>query len=167
MDLATAPYGGSRFPVEARMAGRTFARFHLDLAAGDPVLDPLEEIQGRDWLAFAGIAPPTFTLISKEQQFAEKLHAYTLPRKGITNTRVRDLLDMALLFHLGMSRDHAQKAVFAVFEKRGTHLPPKTIPSPPKDWTASFTALANECGMDPDIRVATGIVAHYYANLSE
>jgi hypothetical protein len=30
MDLTAAPYGGARYPVEARMDERTFARFHLD-----------------------------------------------------------------------------------------------------------------------------------------
>lgn len=29
MDLDAAPYGGARYPVEARMDGRTFARFHF------------------------------------------------------------------------------------------------------------------------------------------
>ena len=30
MDLTAAPYGGARYPVEARMDERIFARFHLD-----------------------------------------------------------------------------------------------------------------------------------------
>jgi hypothetical protein len=80
--LDAAPYGGGRFPVEARMAGRVFARFHIDVGVGDAVLDPLEDILARDWLGFAGIPPRTFPSIGREQQFAEKLHAYTLPRKG-------------------------------------------------------------------------------------
>ena len=33
LDLTAAPYGGARYPVEARMDERIFARFHLD--AGD------------------------------------------------------------------------------------------------------------------------------------
>ena len=32
MDLTAAPYGGARYPVEARMDERVFARFHLDAA---------------------------------------------------------------------------------------------------------------------------------------
>ena len=34
-DLDAAPYGGARFPVEARLAGRTFAKFHLDVSRGE------------------------------------------------------------------------------------------------------------------------------------
>jgi hypothetical protein len=42
-------------------------------------MEPLEVIEGRDWLGFAGIASPSLDLIPREQQFAEKLHAYNLP----------------------------------------------------------------------------------------
>ena len=42
MDLTAAPYGGARYSVEARMDGRTFARFHLDVGIGDVAMQPLE-----------------------------------------------------------------------------------------------------------------------------
>jgi hypothetical protein len=80
MDLDGAPYGGARYPVESIMGGRTFVKFHLDVGIGDVVLDPPEQARMRDWLGFAGIAPPDVPMIQREQQFAEKLHAYTLPR---------------------------------------------------------------------------------------
>jgi hypothetical protein len=44
MDLTAAPYGGARYPVEARMDERIFARFHLDAGIGDVVMRPLETI---------------------------------------------------------------------------------------------------------------------------
>ena len=100
-DLDAAPYGGARFPVEARLDGRIFVGFHLDVGIGDAVMEPLEVIEGRDWLGFAGIASPSLYMIPREQQFAEKLHAYTLPRQGAANTRVRDLVDMVLLIQSG------------------------------------------------------------------
>jgi hypothetical protein len=40
-DLNQAPEGGARFPVDARLDGRTFVRFHVDLGVGDEVLGPL------------------------------------------------------------------------------------------------------------------------------
>src|SRR6266478_2419718 len=55
MDLTAAPYGGARYPVEARMDERIFARFHLDAGFGDVVMRPLETIKCRDWLGFAAI----------------------------------------------------------------------------------------------------------------
>jgi len=37
LDLIAASYGGARYPVEARMDERIFARFHLDAGIGDVV----------------------------------------------------------------------------------------------------------------------------------
>ena len=90
-ELDGAPEGGSRYPVEARMDGRVFARFHVDIGIGDEVMEPVEVVEGRDWLGFGGIAPPSFPIISREQQFAEKLHAYSLPREDRVNTEHQTL----------------------------------------------------------------------------
>jgi hypothetical protein len=38
LDLDAAPYGGARYPVEARLDGKIFARFHLDAGIGDAVI---------------------------------------------------------------------------------------------------------------------------------
>src|SRR5882762_7598640 len=100
-ELDGAPEGGSRYPVEARMDGREFARFHVDVGVGDEVLEPVDVVEGRDWLGFGGIAPPSVPVISREQQFAEKLHAYSLPRRERVNTRTKDLIDMLLLIAQG------------------------------------------------------------------
>ena len=81
LDLDNAPYGGYRFPVEARMAGRVFIKFEVDVAAGDTWLEPHERVKTPDWFGFAGIEAPMIPVISQEQQFSEKVHAYTLPRK--------------------------------------------------------------------------------------
>ena len=55
MDLTAAPYGGARYPIEARMDDRIFARFHLDAGIGDVIMQPLETLVCKDWLGFAGI----------------------------------------------------------------------------------------------------------------
>jgi predicted nucleotidyltransferase component of viral defense system len=82
LTLDQAPDGGARFPVDARIDGRSFVKFHVDLGAGDEVLEPLDEIVGEDWLGFAGIMPTAVPALSVEQHWAEKLHAYTRPREG-------------------------------------------------------------------------------------
>ena len=96
-DLDGAPEGGLRYPIQARMDGRDFARFHADVGVGDEVIEPLDLVTGEDWLSFGGVPPPSFPIISAEQQIAEKLHAYTLPRGERVNTRTKDLIDMVLL----------------------------------------------------------------------
>lgn len=94
MTLDQAPEGGARFPVDARLDGRTFVSFHVDLGVGDEIIEPLDELVGEDWLGFGGIAPAVAPVLSKEQHWAEQLHAYTRPRPGTANSRVRDLLDL-------------------------------------------------------------------------
>lgn len=74
----------------ATLDGRRFARFHLDLGMGDTQREPCEWITPRDWLGFAGIEPGRFPSISREEHFAQKLHAYTLPRSDRMNTRVKE-----------------------------------------------------------------------------
>ena len=64
-NLDGAPEGGSRYPVEARMDGREFARFHVDVGIGDEVLEPVDVVEGRDWLRFGGITPPSVPVISR------------------------------------------------------------------------------------------------------
>jgi hypothetical protein len=66
MDIAAAPYGGARYPVEVRMEGRIFAKFHLDADIGDIVIHPVERIETRAWLAFAGIEGSQVQLIARE-----------------------------------------------------------------------------------------------------
>jgi flagellar motility protein MotE (MotC chaperone) len=86
-ELNQAPEGGARFPVDARLDGRTFIKFHVDLGVGDEVLEPVESVEGDDWLGFAGIAAAVVPVLSIEQHWAEKFHAYTRPRET-PNSRV-------------------------------------------------------------------------------
>jgi hypothetical protein len=152
LDLDAAPYGGSRYPVEAQMAGRRFANFHLDVSAGDVLREPFEILEGQDWLGFAGIAKARLPAISREEQFAEKLHAYTLPRTGRPNTRVKDLVDMVLLSDSGtMDRTRLAENIQTTFRRRGTHVVPAFLPEPQASWSKPFGELAAECGMDSNM----------------
>lgn len=167
VDLDAAPYGGARFPVEARMDARIFARFHLDVGIGDVVMQPLEVVECRDWLGFAGIGPPRVGTIPREQQIAEKLHAYTLPR-STSNSRVKDLVDLALL--IGAARPSTQRVVEALhltFERRKTHTLPSTLSPPPEDWQGRFGALATECGIPSDMASAFVDVQAFFGRVLE
>src|SRR5271169_4715433 len=104
------------------MAGRRFAGFHLDVSAGDVLREPFEILEGKDWLGFAGIAKAKLPAISREEQFAEKLHAFTLPRIGRPNTRVKDFVDMVLLLDSGkMDQARLEENIKATFRRRATH----------------------------------------------
>jgi hypothetical protein len=57
-------------------------------------------------------------MISVEQQFAEKLHSYTLPREQI-NTRTKDLIDLILLLNQeNRSPESFQNSLRRVFKPR-------------------------------------------------
>jgi hypothetical protein len=158
-DLDAAPYGGARFPVEARLDGRVFVGFHLDVGIGDAVMEPLEVIEGRDWLGFAGIASPSLYMIPREQQFAEKLHAYTLPRPGAMNSRVRDLVDMVLLIKSAtLAHNKVTEAIRLTFERRKTHSLPDTLPVPPAEWQNPYRALARECDLSGQLEEAFAVL---------
>jgi len=166
MDLDGAPYGGSRYPVEATMAERTFAKFHMDVGIGDVVLDPPEHVQTRDWLGFAEIPPASVPMIQREQQFVEKLHAYTLPRAGTVNSRVRDLVDMILLIQSGtLAVSASAEAVLRTFDRRGTHAIPIALEPPPPDWSAPFERMADECKLDHSVTKAFVELRRFYATL--
>jgi len=166
LDLENAPYGGHRFPVEARLAGRMFIRFNIDLAYGDVWLGSREFVATRDWLGFAGIRPPRIPVISREQQFAEKLHAYTLPRER-TNSRVKDLVDLVLLIQMGgMGKARVRKAVEMTFQRRETHPVPKELPDPPELWQRPFNALAKSVGLALNLEEAISRVREFYRSFN-
>ena len=165
MDLTAAPYGGARYSVETRMDGRIFARFHLDAGIGDVVIQPLETVECHDWLGFAGIEKPRVRMISREQQFAEKVHAYTLPRSS-PNSRVKDLVDMALLIADNqLDRRRVINALHLTFDRRGTHALPTNLSVPPPDWQTPFRALAEECGLQTDIAAVFDNVREFLENV--
>jgi hypothetical protein len=154
LDLENAPYGGWRFPVEVRLAGYVFIRFAIDVAAGDLWLEPHDLAQTTDWLGFAGIEAPSVPVISREQQFAEKLHAYTRPRQT-PNSRVKDLVDLLLLVRMqGISPQKIKITSEKTFSRRGTHSFPPAFSLPAANWSSPFRKLARECGMKIELSQA-------------
>lgn len=152
MDLDGAPYGGSRYPVVANLDGRLFARFHLDLGLGDIQREPWEWTESKDWLGFAGIEAGRFPSISREEHFAQKIHAYSLPRSDRANTRVKDLVDLVLLINSEpMDLERLQRDMIDTFQRRMTHPVPMELEAPPDFWKPIFSKLAAECLIDGNI----------------
>lgn len=167
MDLENAPYGGSRFPVDASLGDRSFEKFSLDVGVGDVWIEPLEELSSRPWLEFAGISSVSFPAISKEQQFAEKIHAYTLPRpEGTTNSRVKDLVDMVLLIGTeSIDQERLASAIQATFKRRETHQFNSQLNAPPDQWKLRFEELASECSISTDVTSAFQLVQKFILEL--
>jgi hypothetical protein len=165
LTLDNAPYGGFRYPVVSHVAGRLFVQFHLDVGV-DFLVANTETIMASDWLDFCGISAPFVRMISVEQQIAEKIHAYTLPREHRMNSRVKDLIDILLLTR---TREpdlcHLALVLLQVFQLRKTHPAPPCLLPPPIDWTRPYASLASECGLETDIATAFQEVSSIYLNI--
>lgn len=166
-ELQGAPDGGARFPVNALLAGRSFAKFHLDVGFGDPVLSAPEELVGQDYLGFAGIPPARASAIPRSQQFAEKVHAYTRPWTDRPNTRVKDLVDLVLFLTVDTpSIDEVRTALQRTFELRATHKIPESLPAPPEDWRTVYDEMAKEAQLVPaDIDIGFNLLTQFWVKV--
>jgi predicted nucleotidyltransferase component of viral defense system len=162
IDLENAPYGGARYPVSALVDKKLYVRFQLDVGA-DFLLDKVESIQGANWLEFCGIPAPVIPMISIEQQFAEKMHAYTLFRGQRANSRPKDLIDMVLLLDMKNPKpDEMLRALQKVFKKRDTHPLPKRLDPPPAVWNDQFIEMAAECGLSQNMQESFEKISEFF-----
>ncbi|TVQ77605.1 MAG: nucleotidyl transferase AbiEii/AbiGii toxin family protein [Bradymonadales bacterium] len=168
MDLDAAPYGGARFHINLILDDRSFEKFHLDIGIGDAVIEPLDELTPRNWLDFAGFESQKYPSLSKEQQLAEKIHAYTLPRSSDReNSRVKDLIDMLLFIELNsLNLKFLKTAIDETFKQRETHNFKPELPQPPASWARPFAKLAKECSLTTDLEKAYEIVRTYVLRLN-
>ena len=111
---------------------------------------------------------PKLPAISREEQFAEKLHAYSLPRGGRPNSRVKDLVDLVLLVESGtLDRNRVGQCVEATFRRRDTHRVPSSLEPPPQTWAGPFADLASKCGLSHDLAAAFSRIAEFFSNLHQ
>ena len=115
-------YDGLRFRAEGKLAGKVYGQpFGVDVGFGDPIIGEPDLVVAEDTLAFAGIPPPTLRLYPIETHLAEKIHAYTMPRKR-PNSRVKDLPDIALLATIqALEAKQVRAALEQTFAFRKTH----------------------------------------------
>lgn len=144
------PPGSIRFSVEARLDGRPFTGFVLDVGQGDTPLGEPEWREGSADLEFAGIPTTKMAVYPLADHFAEKLHAYTRPREK--KTRVKDLLDLSLILEALADElppgAKMRRTIEATFDRYGTHDLPDPMPEPPESWKGPFEAAAEELGLE-------------------
>lgn len=138
-------YEGFRFDVTATIAAKPYADpFGVDLAYADVVHGAPVELVGSDFFSFLGAAPVRVRGYPAGSHLAEKLHAYTLPRKH-PNSRLKDLADMALIATMeGHVATDLAAAIHETFAFRGTHDAPSRLPDPPAEWEARYLRMAKE-----------------------
>ena len=144
-DMAGRP--GWRFPVDVRLAGRSFASVRIDVVArAEEITDAIEPLTFSSALAFAGLAPSvTVPAIDTAQHAAEKFHALTRIYGDRPNTRVKDLVDLVLLTELNLiDLTRLPDRVRKVFRVRATHPMPAELPEPPSAWRDDYLGLIEE-----------------------
>jgi hypothetical protein len=147
--------GAVRYRARAELAGRLFEQVTLDIGFSDALGWQPERLRVPDLLSFAGIEAIEVPTLPLEQHVAEKVHAYTRSYgEGRQSSRVKDLVDLVLIKQ-SMTLDAARlrAALVGVFEARGQQTLPSSFPPPPKDWGVAFRKLADEVGIDPDIKI--------------
>ncbi len=156
---------GWRFPVESRLAGRTFAKVKMDVVARMDEISATERVTLPGLLDFAGLPPVEVEIVDKKQHFAEKLHAYSKDYGDRPNTRVRDIVDMVLLIEDGLQPDaDLYVAVDHVFAVRDTHQIPVDLPDPPLVWEERYEELAQDLDISPKtLDVAVPTVRSFWA----
>lgn len=141
-------YDGLRFRAECLIAGKAYGRpFGVDVAFADPIQGEPLTVIADNALGFAGIAPPTIRIYPIQTHIAEKLHAYTMPRR-VPNSRVKDLPDLALLAGAeAMDAESLRGAITQTFAFRSTHAVPERLASPPTSWAEPYLNMAKEDGL--------------------
>ena len=133
---------------------------------GDIQREPCEWTEPRDWLGFAGIPAGQFPSISREEHFAQKIHAYTMHRGDRSNTRVKDLIDLVLLIDAdNMDQERLKRDIMDTFKRRETHPVPSVLAPPPEFWKPVFAKLAAGCGIDGDINAQFEKVSRYCSRI--
>lgn len=144
-DMAGRP--GWRFPIDARLAGKTFVSVRLDVVArADEIEGGVEQLTFPSMLAFAGFEPSlTVPAVDLAQHAAEKFHALTRVYGDRPSYRVKDLVDLVLLIELGLiDQVRLAERLETVFRVRGTHPIPVELPEPPVAWRDDYVALITD-----------------------
>lgn len=156
--------GGLRYPVLALLDGREFERIQLDVNAVPDDQRPVDSVELRDLLGFAGIAPPQVPVIPVAQHLAEKLHAYTCDDGSQSNSRPRDLYDMLVIARsLPVPIAHELRAACrATFALRRTEWPP-ALPPAPTSWAVTWDTYVGDHDIPwSDLHAANDALAAFW-----
>ena len=162
LSLDNAPYGGTRFRVEAMVDGKTFSKFLIDIGIGDAWIEPQDSLQLSSHLEELGLESFSVKAIPIEHHIAEKIHALTLPRE-LSNSRVKDLVDLFLIFKFEkFSNKKVKNCIKETFTKRNTHKVPQELPLPNESWEKPFKDMMNSIDEQTEMQEAFQFVHQHF-----
>jgi len=156
--------GGVRCLIVAKLNNREYYKFHVDVALCLEVLEP-DVIHPKSPLPFSEPEDFSVSVLQKEELFANKIHAYTRPRL-MENSRVEDLVDMALLIPNGLTSEKVRLSLDKVFAASADFkVIPAQLPLPPAAWRKEFDTIAERRNLQLSMDQAFQIVSHFYSEL--
>ncbi len=157
--------GGVRCLMMAKLGNKEYYKFHVDVALCLEILEP-DIINPKNSLSFGASDDFSVYALQTEELFANKIHAYTRPRL-VENSRVEDLIDMALLIAHGLSKDKVRTAINRVFTGSADHqVIPNQLPSPPPSWEKVFETIAQKRNLQFSLDQAFQQASLFYTDLS-
>ncbi|MGM0818995.1 MAG: nucleotidyl transferase AbiEii/AbiGii toxin family protein, partial [Actinomycetota bacterium] len=159
--------GGLRYTILTLLDGREFERIQLDVNAVPDDQRPLDHVELRRLLDFAGIATPSIPVIPIAQHLAEKLHAYVRDYGSRSNSRPRDLYDMLMIAGSLPIPDSTtlRAACRQTFDLRQTTWPP-TMTAPPSSWASAWRSYVRDHGIRwTDLEAAGEALASFWQPL--
>lgn len=145
-----------RVKLECRVDRRLFETVTLDVVSQfREVADAVEPLVIPCPIVATGLEPVTVEAVKVSQHAAEKLHAISRIYAGERpSSRVKDLVDLALLIDAGLLADPAElgRRIVVVYDVRDGRPPPPNLPRPNATWSRDYARLVED--LDLSIRTA-------------
>lgn len=155
-----------RVSVGVTIDGREFVSFKVDLvSAFDEVAGATEILTVSSPVAGLDLPDVRVVAVDVRQHAAEKIHAMARLYAGERpSSRVKDLVDLALLLDAGLLTDRAALGarIRAVFAARDGSPPPAQLPRPPEAWADPYHRLVADLPLTGSSATAFALVQDLY-----
>lgn len=140
-----------RVKVASRVDGALFEPLTLDVVTQfDEVADAVERLVIPPPVTAVGLDDVVVAAVDVHQHAAEKFHAMGRLYAGDRpSSRVKDLVDLALLSEAGLLTDQARLAerLVVVHRLRDDASPPAELPRPPSEWVDGYVRMVADLSL--------------------
>jgi len=138
-----------RLTLTAYLERTFFETITVDLVGqSDEVAGATERLVVPAPLLLDGVDEVTVEAVDVYQHAAEKFHAYSrIYAQSRPSSRVKDLVDLALLADLLADPARLKTRLIAVYAARDSALPPDRLPKPPAEWERPYAAMAGDLSL--------------------
>lgn len=138
-----------RVKVAAGLAGKPFGGIQMDISPRSHELVATDSVPLPNSLDFAGVPATVVEIVDVNRHAAEKFHAMLRDFGDRENSRVRDLVDLALLIeHHLLTPTAVAASTRQVWAERDGVDPPTELPALPESWPPRYERLAAEYTLD-------------------